>query len=164
MTSEDAKRDFLKQIANAKKAYDAKAKLADSNIVTTITNSCLRMEGTIKRLMRATYTAYSYTNPVTGKLVKNKRPRSVPDAAPAPQAGTLMRSYTHDVQVSDKTVIGRTGSTLRGYPAYLENGTSKMAARPSVLPALDAEKRRIKSDLLFAISTDRAVAEVTTSD
>jgi hypothetical protein len=147
MTSKEATADFRKQIDAAKKRFAAKAELVSDNKVQAVTNACLMIEGTSKRLMRATFTAITYTNPVNGNIIVNRRPRSVPGSAPAPDSGTLMRSVTHDVKVftTFKTVVGRVGSVITNppYPAYLEHGTSKMAARPWLRPSLDQNAVKI---------------------
>lgn len=158
--------DLKKQIADAQKKFTAKAALVNSNKLQTVTNICLRIEGTAKRLMRATYTAYSYTNPVTGNLVVNKRPRSIPDAAPAPDNGMLMRSITHNTEVHFSEAFGRVGSTITNppYGSYLENGTTKMAPRPWLLPAVDAIKRKTRGMFVAALESDRAIVEVSASD
>lgn len=148
MTSKEAQADFRKQIKEAKKRLLAKAELVSGNKMQAVLNACLMIEGTSKRLMRATFTAYTYKG-VNGNTIVNKRPRSVPGSAPAPDTGTLMRSITHDVKVFStfKTVIGRVGSVITNppYPAYLENGTSRMAARPWLRPSLDQNAVKIGS-------------------
>jgi HK97 gp10 family phage protein len=145
MTTSEAQADLRKQIDEMKKKFAAKAVSVGDNKVQAVANACLMIEGTAKRLMRATFTAISYENPVTGRMVVNKRPRSVPGSAPAPDTGTLMRSITHDVDVDNKKVVGRVGSVITNppYPAYLENGTSKMAARPWLRPSLDQNAVKI---------------------
>jgi hypothetical protein len=163
MTNDEAVADMNRQIAAAKKKLKQKAALVESNTVQTVTNICIRVESEYKRLMRATYTAISYTNPKTDRLVVNKRPRSIPGAPPAPDNGTLMRSITHDVEVRGSEVTGRVGSTIQNppYPEYLENGTSKMAARPALLPALDMVKRTARGAFVAAVKSDSAIAEIT---
>jgi len=161
MTSDEARRDLQKQILEAKKKFAERAALTESNKTQAVANACLRIEGTAKRLMRATYTAVSYTNPVTGRLVVNKRPRSIPGSAPAPDNGTLMRSITHNVEVHFGEAFGRIGSTIKNppYPAYLENGTSKMAARPWLYPSVLRNTQYFHADIQACIKP-KAIATV----
>jgi hypothetical protein len=161
MTSEEAKKDLLKQIAEAKKKFAERAALTENNKTQAVTNACLRTEGTAKRLMRATYTALTYTNPKTGNVVVNKRPRSIPGSAPAPDDGTLMRSTTHNVEVHFGEAFGRVGSTIKNppYPAYLEDGTTKMAARPWLFPALSKSTQYFKADIEACLK-DKALLEL----
>lgn len=161
MTADEALADMKRQIAETKKKFAARGTLEENNKTIAVTNACIRVESMSKRLMRATYTAYSYTNPKTGRLVRNTRPRSIPGAAPAPNNGTLMRSITHDVQTHFGETFGRVGSTIRNppYPAYLENGTSKMAARPWLLPSLLATRSKFGAEVKAAVK-DTPLAEL----
>ena len=162
MTNDEAVRDLNKQIDAMRKKFKAKAALVDANTAQTVINVCIRIESEYKRLMRATYTAISYTNPKTGRLVVNKRPRSIPGAPPAPDDGTLMRSITHDVDISRGVARGRVGSTINNppYPRYLEHGTSKMYPRPALGPAVANVNKTARAQFVAAVSSDTAIAEV----
>lgn len=161
MTPDESRRDLLRQIEETKKKFAQKAALTSDNKTVAVTNACLRIEGTAKRLMRATYTALTYTNPVTGKLVVNKQPRSIPGAPPAPDDATLMRSITHDVDVHFGEAFGRAGSIIKNppYPKMLEDGTSKMAARPWLYPAVIKNKKYFFADVRESLS-NKAISTV----
>ena len=88
-------------------------------------------------------------------------PRSKPGQPPAVQIGTLMSSIMSEVELSGTNVDGRVGPDVekiakalrkRGakadiaavnYGLYLEMGTSKMAPRPFLRPALRRTKRKV---------------------
>ena len=77
-----------------------------------------------------------------GKYIKMKRAPSPPGEPPYRVTGTLTRSITHEV---DKDTA-RVGTNLK-YGKFLETGTSKMAARPYLRPAVNKNKRAIKKIL-----------------
>lgn len=146
MTNKESIDDFRKQIDAAKKRFAEKAELVSDNKVQAVTNACLMIEGTAKRLMKNTRRNMDVTY-WRGKNRDIAHHPSFPDGAPAPDTGTLMRSITHDVKVftTFKTVTGRVGSVINNppYPAYLEHGTSRMAPRPWLRPALDQNAVKI---------------------
>lgn len=164
MTADQAVQDLNKQILEAKKKFAARAALTENNKTQAVANACLRIEGYAKRLMRATYTAVSYYNPATGRTVVNKRPRSIPGSAPAPDNGTLMRSITHNVEVHFGEAFGRVGSTIKNppYPAYLEYGTSKMAPRPWLYPSVLKNAKYFITDIQDSL-LPKAIARVSAS-
>lgn len=152
MTTQESKDDFLKQIKKAQDAFKKKMELVGDNKVAAITNACLLLERTMKKKMQLTKTAYTYINPVSGRQVTYKYARSLPYNAPASQVGAsgMLGSITHSiVAIDNKTVFGYVGSTMKNppYPAYLENGTSRMAPRPWALPSLDENRSVIKDEL-----------------
>ncbi|MBR5775673.1 MAG: hypothetical protein IKY42_05375 [Bacteroidaceae bacterium] len=55
-------------------------------------------------------------------------------------------------------VIGTVGSTVQGYPAYLEHRTSKMEARPWLKPSVESTmdylKERSKEAVKKAVKGD----------
>jgi len=53
--------------------------------------------------------------------------------------GRLRASYTHEVTAEEGFIVGRVGSDVR-YSRYVELGTYKMAARPHLIPAFEANK------------------------
>jgi hypothetical protein len=136
MTPEQAKADMEKQIAAAQKAFTEKAERVGLNKVAFITNAALRVEGNAKRAMQdATVdTSISYG--------KRKHHPSVPGSAPASDSGDMIRSITHTVAIDGESIRARVGSTMRNpdYPKFLEDGTSKMAPRPWLLPSFDKMK------------------------
>ncbi len=82
-------------------------------------------------------------------------PRSKPGQPPAVQIGTLMSSIMNEVELSGTSVEGRVGPDIQyiaaeaavgtdvNYGLYLEMGTSKMAPRPFLRPALRRTKRKV---------------------
>ena len=131
---------LAEQIDEMKEEFAAKINDINRGLVNATELVCAALEGDMKRLMRDTEVDYSKT------YGKNGHHPSLPGHAPAPDFGTLLQSITHDVDVDGDTVTGRAGSTITEppYPAYLEDGTSKMAPRPWAKPALDMNTEFIK--------------------
>ena len=77
---------------------------------------------------------------------------SAPGEAPAVVTGTLRASIAHQVVEEDEQVVGYVGiPSSVPYAKHLEFGTSRMAARPFLFPALhinrDAIREAIKEEL-----------------
>lgn len=89
---------------------------------------------------------------------KRRHHPSVPGAYPAVDYGTLRRSITFEVKEEKDYVIGTVGSTVQGYPAYLEYRTSKMEARPWLKPSVESSvgfmKERFKEAVKKAVKGD----------
>jgi len=79
---------------------------------------------------------------------------SAPGEPPAVVTGTLRASITHRVEDEDGEAVGYVGTNVH-YAQPLEFGTSKMAARPFLFPAL--EKNRDK--VVAAIKEELEAAE-----
>lgn len=101
------------------------------------------------------YAKQSVKKAGTGRLVTRYRPRtpggkvskyqhrvSAPGKPPALDMGNLMNSIQSRVTVGAAIVKGEVGSDI-DYALYLEIGTSKMAARPFLRPAVTANRRKI---------------------
>jgi len=88
------------------------------------------LEGEIKKSMKA-----------GGGRGKSHIP-APPGEPPHVDTGRLRRSITHEIEVTDKGVIGRIGTNV-DYGRYLELGTSRMKARPFLRPGLEKNKRKI---------------------
>jgi HK97 gp10 family phage protein len=148
--------DINAQIKTAKEILKREADRVYSNKEKAVAKCCAKVEGTAKRLMTDTNTAKEYMNPVTYRMVKYKKPRSLPLYAPAVDTGALRRSITFDVNTHFNVVIGRVGSTILNppYGKYLEFGTSKMSPRPWLQPALDINEA-------FIITTLRSIGSET---
>ena len=69
-------------------------------------------------------------------------PASLPGEPPRRRTGRLARSITHEVTPT----TARVGTNVK-YGKYLETGTSKMAARPYLRPAVIKNRRMIKKIL-----------------
>ena len=74
--------------------------------------------------------------------------RSLPGHPPAVQSTLLIGSIKHQVYDRDDAIVGKVGSHDVGYAAPLEFGTSKMAPRPFLMPALERIKDKIAEMLI----------------
>ncbi len=110
------------------------------------------------------YTHFLLTNKRTGGIfpsrLRDKPHRaSAPGQAPAQDSGALSRSINTRVQKSAKEALIVAGNSLAKYARFLEFGTSKMAARPFMVPALEKSKAFIRARLNEAV--DIAIKKVT---
>lgn len=165
MTNSEAKAEFKRQIDGAKKQFAARAELVRDNKVVAVTNACLLVEKYAKLAMHDAETAYEYDNPVTGNHVHNYDvKRSIPGSAPAPQFGAsgMQGGITHDVSVHYGVAIGRVGCVITNppYPMWLEDGTTKMAPRPWLLPSLDKARASIERAFFRTLGTQAIQIEV----
>lgn len=71
---------------------------------------------------------------------------SLPGNAPAPDTGNLRASIHYTIEGKSEKTIGRVGTDVE-YGKYLEFGTSRMAPRPWLKPALDKNKNFIQSTI-----------------
>jgi HK97 gp10 family phage protein len=67
---------------------------------------------------------------------------SEPGEPPKIKTGRLRASITHRIVYEDAQVVGEVGTNVE-YGIYLEYGTSKMAPRPFLGPALDENAEEI---------------------
>lgn len=67
---------------------------------------------------------------------------SSPGEPPAVVTGTLRASITHRVEDEDSEAVGYVGTNVQ-YAQPLEFGTSKMAARPFLFPALEKNREKV---------------------
>jgi len=84
----------------------------------------------------------------TGVTYEKYNPRrthtaSVAGQPPATDTGFLVSSITSNVKRSGKKVVGQIVASAP-YAPSLEFGTSKMAARPFMVPALEKNRRKIE--------------------
>lgn len=96
------------------------------------------------RNMERTY----YTNNKT----KGHHP-SLPDNPPAPDTGNLRESIRYEVHNEGNEVYGIVGSTQKdpNYAVYTEYGTTRMAPRPWLRPAMRANNDFICSTVSRAV-------------
>ena len=92
------------------------------------------------------------TNPDVAYYKHNKRiPHhpSLPYNAPAVDTGALRRSISEKVESDAYSVSAEIGSTLSNppYPVYLEYGTTRMAPRPWLAPAVKARESELNEKL-----------------
>ena len=80
-------------------------------------------------------------------------PPSEPGEPPHLDTGTLARSIDWEVEDQPRSIVGRIGTNL-DYGRYLELGTSIMAPRPYLRPALDRMRPHIQ--LMFRQAGRRA--------
>ena len=83
----------------------------------------------------------------TGTLYKKYNPNrthraSAPNQPPATDTGFLVQNIVPDMTVG-KDVVEGTIISQAPYSSFLEFGTSKMAARPFLQPALEQNRRKI---------------------
>lgn len=76
------------------------------------------------------------STPGTGRRYGRHR-ASAPGNPPAPDTGRLRASISREVGKVGTVLVARVGTDV-AYGRYLELGTSRMAARPFLRPALDA--------------------------
>ena len=89
----------------------------------------------------------------TNNKTKGHHP-SLPGNPPAPDSGDLRRSIRYEVHNEDKEVYGIVGSTQKDpdYAVYTEYGTSKMAPRPWLRPAMAKNEAWIKKSLAISVA------------
>lgn len=76
---------------------------------------------------------------------------SLPGNAPAPDSGNLRASIHYTVDGEGKETIGRVGTDVE-YGKHLEFGTTKMAPRPWLKPAMDKNKTFIQKTIKEALN------------
>lgn len=87
-------------------------------------------------------------------------PSSLPGEPPALQTGWLRSSYSSWKEGPGIVAIGSRGSPSSGenYAGFLEFGTSKMAARPHLRPAVEKVKEMVPSTVAKEITTAQEAA------
>jgi hypothetical protein len=165
MTSAEAKADFKRQINEVQKKFRERALLVKDNKTVAVANACNMVEKNIKLAIHDSHAEWEYDNPVTGNHVKNYDvKRSVPGSAPFPQSGSqgFLGSITHDISENNGMVTGRVGSVITNppYPMWLEDGTTKMAPRPWLLPSLDKARDAIERMFFRTLGTQAIQIEV----
>lgn len=82
---------------------------------------------------------------------------SLPGNPPAPDSGNLRDSIRYEIEKTGNTVYGIVGTTQKDppYGAYLENaeyGSSKMAPRPWLRPAMISNNEFIRTSIAKAVA------------
>jgi len=77
---------------------------------------------------------------VSARIGKNLWQASRPGEPPRARTGLLMKSIFYSVDQGSMTAI--VGTSLK-YGLYLELGTSRMAARPFIRPAIDRVRQKL---------------------
>ena len=122
-----------------KKAMREKSEMVHTSLGKAVTTACLIVERECKESMKNTEID---SGTVYHRGTVSHSP-SVPGSPPAIDTGRLVQSITHSVEeVDGSTVEGRVGTNVV-YGRMLEEGTSKMAPRPWLYPALAKKRDRI---------------------
>ncbi|RJX18959.1 MAG: hypothetical protein C4575_09280 [Desulforudis sp.] len=77
---------------------------------------------------------------------------SSPGNPPRPDTGELLRSIIMEARPSDLAVEVGSNITKPPYPAYLEEGTGRVAPRPFLAPAMDKLRSKIERRILDAVA------------
>jgi HK97 gp10 family phage protein len=119
-------KDVREQAAKLAASFRAKGKKVNTNVGKAVLKACLIVE-------REAKTSMSPNGP------------SAPGEPPAVDTGRLRASITHRLEGGgyDSKTRGYVGTNVE-YGPYLEFGTSRMAARPWLTPALEKHKEEIK--------------------
>lgn len=122
------------------KNMDEKMKDISSKLPKVVKLCCERVRATALSDMAKTSrnTMVSYR---TGNVTHHP---SLPGNAPAPDTGNLRASIHYTVDEKKQSVVGRVGTDVE-YGKMLEYGTSHIAPRPWLKPALDKNSDYIKS-------------------
>ena len=133
--------DVRQQVLKLSEQLRARGALAKTNVGKAVINSCLLVERTAKLEMRNTTID---TDKVYTRRSVHHSP-SVEGEPPAIDTGRLVQSVTHVVEGGgyEPETKGYVGTNL-GYGKWLEMGTSKMKPRPWLVPALNANREKIK--------------------
>lgn len=102
-------------------------KSPDGPVGKTLTRIAIKVERRAKQLA---------STPGRGRVYGRRKHRaSAPGQGPAVDTGRLRSSISHEVGKVGTTIVARVGTDVE-YAKYLELGTSKMAPRPFLRPAL----------------------------
>lgn len=96
--------------------------------------------------------AHTTRNMETSYYTNNKNKAhhpSAPGNPPAPDTGNLRNSINYEIQKDEYTVTGIVGTTQKNppYGRFLEYGTSKMAPRPWLRPAMRKNNEFIRKSI-----------------
>lgn len=124
------------------------------NLEKTIKLCCKKVSDDIKFNMAHTPLDMSKTYYSNNKT-KAHHP-SLPGNPPAPDSGNLRRSIRYELNSEGNIIYGIVGTTQKDppYGAYLENaeyGSSKMAPRPWLRPAMISNNEFIKTSIAKAV-------------
>jgi HK97 gp10 family phage protein len=119
----------------------------DEGALVALTKLGLEAVNTVKAML---------SRPGSGRQYGNHR-ASAPGQPPAVDTGRLRSSYAFQVGRDGRGPYVDVGTNVE-YAKYLEFGTSLMAARPHLRPAIELLRVRIQGDLVMAISTAQRAA------
>jgi HK97 gp10 family phage protein len=133
----DLNADIADQVAALQAKFRARAEKLDSDTKKAVNACALKVERDIKANM-------------------TPNGPSSPGEAPAVDTGRLRASITHRVEMDSGEAVAYVGTNVK-YAPYLEFGTSRMAARPFMVPAIERNREWIK-DKLKSVVKDPASA------
>lgn len=123
------------------------------SLVNTIKLCCKKVQDDIQYSMAHTErnTSVSY---YTNNKTKAHHP-SLPGNPPAVDTGNLRESIRYEVHEEEKEVYGVVGSTQKdpNYAVYTEYGTSRMAPRPWLRPAMEKNNDWIRKSIARAVAS-----------
>lgn len=140
-----------KDIENFKKYLSQITPGLEEKLKDTIGLCCQKVRSDIQTSMAQTPRNTSVTY-YTNNKTKGHHP-SLPGNPPAPDTGNLRNSIRYEVNGSGKSVYGIVGTTQKDppYGAYLEYGTSRMAPRPWLKPAMNKNADWIRNMIKKAV-------------
>jgi HK97 gp10 family phage protein len=133
------------KIVNKKAFYEKLNKRLGIVPVKNAQRACFKAANLVKNEAQKSILAGNKTGPVVTRYnPKRTIAISAPGEPPASDTGFLASNITSEVRtVQGNQVFGIVRSTAP-YSAFLEFGTTKMAARPFLQPALDKSANKIK--------------------
>lgn len=133
------------KILNKKEFYDKLNKRLGIVPVKNAQRACFKAANLVKNEAQKSILTGSKTGPVVTRYnPKRTIAISAPGEPPASDTGFLASNITSEVRtVQGNRVFGIVRSTAP-YSAFLEFGTTKMAARPFLQPALDKSAKKIQ--------------------
>ena len=129
------------------------APLIEDNMSKSIKLCCDKVRSDIQESMAKTERDMSKTY-FTNNKTKAHHP-SLPGNPPAPDTGNLRNSIRYEVHNEGKKVYGIVGSTQKDpdYAVYTEYGTTKMAPRPWLRPAMEKNNDWIRQSIAKAVAS-----------
>jgi HK97 gp10 family phage protein len=121
--------DISAQVDDLIKDFRAYGEKVYTNVGKAVLKGCLTVERAAKE-----------------SIVGPSNEVSEPGEPPKIKTGRLRASITHRVVYEDAQVVGEVGTNVE-YGVYLEYGTSKMAPRPFLGPALDENSEAIYEEI-----------------
>lgn len=125
----------------------------EHSLVNTIKLCCKKVQDDIQYSMAHTKRDMSKTY-YTNNKTKAHHP-SMPGNPPAVDTGNLRNSIRYEVHDEGKEVYGIVGSTQKDpdYAVYTEYGTTKMAPRPWLRPAMKKNNEWIRKSIANAVAS-----------
>ena len=124
----------------------------EKELVKTIELCCRKVVSDIQSSM-----AHTPRNTNVSYYTNNKKKAhhpSLPGNPPAPDTGNLRESVRYEMHDEFKKIYGVVGSTQKNpdYAVYTEYGTTKMAPRPWLRPAMEKNNDWIRKSIGMAVA------------